>query len=1351
MTIVASINNDIIIPTVAGETYQGLGGDDTYILTNSLQAGDAITIDDTQGSDRIQLVDGLAIASTTVYQDAVQLVLSSGAIVNILSAGNFTFEPGGNATSGETGTDRTFAEFVVEDLGATVPAAGADPVTGGAATIGESAVPTFELTQDATAGQVDEGSTVTYTITASNAASADAVFSYAINSTTADAADFTGATAGTATIAAGATSTTFSVSVAADNIAELAEDFTVTVKDATGTTIDTVTTGITDVIVDTTAPVVTAAPASYAENQTAAGTTLATVTADEAATFAITTGNDSGFFAIDAATGVVSLTAAGIAAGAATNDFETGVNEFTLGVVATDTAGNASTATDLVMSVTNVDDDAPTVTTSTSSANRVVLEFNEALDTTSIPAGSTFTVTETFNGSVTNKTLAAADPVSINNASVVLTLAAALQAGSTVTVSYTPSGTNDLKDLAGNSAAAVVNQPSTLDSTAPTLSSSTPADNATAVAVGDDIVLTFSESVISGTGNIIITNAGDATDTRTIAVGDTTQVSFSGSVVTINPTADLLAGANYNVQLASGVITDTIGNAYAGIADNSTLNFSTPGAAVGTGETFTLTQGADNFPGTIDNSGADSFNAFTDGGAQTWNFNLDTLAGGDGVDTLTAYGLGDGYIAPGNSLAKVTGIEQFVFRANAVTGYDFSTTAGETSVTSQGSTAAITFNNLASPTTVTLNSVGNTAAGAQTFNFLASSVVGGADVGTLNVNGNAGAVTIGAGLETLNLDSSTTASSFANTFNLTANGQLTVTGDANLTLTNLENNINNLQAGGLTGNLNVLLGAVAGDANRTLTVVTGSGNDTVTLQSTHLVGTTGIADTINLGAETTGDRVILVSGAAAGAASPEALAIAPGLGINAINSQLTGVEILRFGDVGVTHDAADISLTGYTSIHNFEFATGGTQQDGSANIAITNLQSADSLTFLANVTGHTGTGAGENALTVSGSAAGQAAAITLGSATTAGVAITGGLGVTTAAGGTGIAFGAGVSSLAITSLGTAANAIVGGIGGATTGADGNAITGVTTITVDGTQSLTLGNTGAVETPGALGVLNGTAAFGAATNVTAASTFTGNLTVYASDSATGDVIVGSSGADVFFGGTGNDTLTGNDGNDTLNGGAGSDVLSGGAGNDTLSNIATGVPTPGASDSMAGGTGNDTFILRGDTASGVPATIYAATARVTDFSVSGTNGIDILQLSDTEANYTNASAFFDITGAQAAGSTVIQSINSASPGVAVLASTDMLKLTTGVVAGATLQATFNAAIGTSTVTGLTAGDDLFFSLYDTTNNRMLVGVVDATANTNTVVESGDTVSLVGTMDMSAADYALFSNANLSIIAA
>lgn len=112
----------------------------------------------------------------------------------------------------------------------------------------------------------------------------------------------------------------------------------------------------------------------------------------------------------------------------------------------------------------------------------------------------------------------------------------------------------------------------TTDTVAPTLSSSSPSDDATSVGVADNIVLTFNENIAAGTGNIVISDG--ASDTRTIPVGDA-QVSISGATLTINPTANLAYSTVYNVRIDATAIEDVAGNAYAGIADATTLNFTT--------------------------------------------------------------------------------------------------------------------------------------------------------------------------------------------------------------------------------------------------------------------------------------------------------------------------------------------------------------------------------------------------------------------------------------------------------------------------------------------------------------------------------------------------------------------------------------------------------------------------------------------------------------------------------------------------------------------------------------------------------------------------------------------------------
>ena len=110
--------------------------------------------------------------------------------------------------------------------------------------------------------------------------------------------------------------------------------------------------------------------------------------------------------------------------------------------------------------------------------------------------------------------------------------------------------------------------------TLPTLSSSNPSDNQTDVAYDTNIVLTFSEIVRVGTGNIVLHKSSDDSVVETFDV--TTDVSGSESTqITINPSADLENEVGYYVKIASTAIVDLSNNSYAGISDTTTLNFTT--------------------------------------------------------------------------------------------------------------------------------------------------------------------------------------------------------------------------------------------------------------------------------------------------------------------------------------------------------------------------------------------------------------------------------------------------------------------------------------------------------------------------------------------------------------------------------------------------------------------------------------------------------------------------------------------------------------------------------------------------------------------------------------------------------
>lgn len=92
------------------------------------------------------------------------------------------------------------------------------------------------------------------------------------------------------------------------------------------------------------------------------------------------------------------------------------------------------------------------------------------------------------------------------------------------------------------------------------------------IKIDDNLVLYFDETVVAGSGDIVISNGAD---TRTIAINDANQVVFNEEyrAVTINPAADLIPNTKYHVTMASGVVRDTAGNPFSGISDQTTLNY----------------------------------------------------------------------------------------------------------------------------------------------------------------------------------------------------------------------------------------------------------------------------------------------------------------------------------------------------------------------------------------------------------------------------------------------------------------------------------------------------------------------------------------------------------------------------------------------------------------------------------------------------------------------------------------------------------------------------------------------------------------------------------------------------------
>ena len=186
------------------------------------------------------------------------------------------------------------------------------------------------------------------------------------------------------------------------------------------------------------------------------------------------------------------------------------------------------------------------------------------------------------------------------------------------------------------------------DTTNPTLSSSSPANNATEIEVDSNIVLNFSEPVDAESGNIVIYKESDDSVIETIDV-TSGQVTGSGTnQITINPSSDLTSNTTFYIQIAATAFDDASGNSYAGINDKTSLRFSTAPDYVTDNLVFHIDAAntscysgsgttVNSLVGSIDNSGSNgSFNSniiHSSVGPGHWTFSSGPYWGNDNQDS----------------------------------------------------------------------------------------------------------------------------------------------------------------------------------------------------------------------------------------------------------------------------------------------------------------------------------------------------------------------------------------------------------------------------------------------------------------------------------------------------------------------------------------------------------------------------------------------------------------------------------------------------------------------------------------------------------------------------------------------
>ena len=130
------------------------------------------------------------------------------------------------------------------------------------------------------------------------------------------------------------------------------------------------------------------------------------------------------------------------------------------------------------------------------------------------------------------------------------------------------------------------------DTTAPKVTSVSPANTATGVAVGTNVTATFDEAMKASTfttSTFTLTPQGGTT-----AVGASVALDGTGKVATLDPTSNLAADTTYNAKVVGGSsgVKDLADNP---LASDYTWSFRTAAAGGGTGTTVTLTPIADSY------------------------------------------------------------------------------------------------------------------------------------------------------------------------------------------------------------------------------------------------------------------------------------------------------------------------------------------------------------------------------------------------------------------------------------------------------------------------------------------------------------------------------------------------------------------------------------------------------------------------------------------------------------------------------------------------------------------------------------------------------------------------------------
>ena len=376
--------------------------------------------------------------------------------------------------------------------------------------------------------------TTTFTLKQGTTAVAGSVTYVGVTATFTPAADLAAGTVYTATITTGA-------------------------KDLAGNALASnfVWTFTTGAAADTTAPMVSSTVPANAATGAAIGGNIAVTFSEAMDPLTITTANFTLKQGTTAVSGAVTYAGTTATFNPTSNLAASTVYTATITTGVKDLAGNALTSSYVWTFTTGAapDTTAPLVSsivplnaaTGVAISGNIAVTFSEAMDPLTITTAN-FTLqqgTTAVLGTVTYAgTTATFNPTSNLAASTV----------------YTATITTGVKDLAGNALAVARTWSFTTgiapDTTAPTVSSTVPANAATGVAISGNIAAIFSEAM----DPLTITTANFTLQQGTTAVSGA--VTYAGTTATFNPTSNLAASTVYTATITTGV-KDLAGNALA--------------------------------------------------------------------------------------------------------------------------------------------------------------------------------------------------------------------------------------------------------------------------------------------------------------------------------------------------------------------------------------------------------------------------------------------------------------------------------------------------------------------------------------------------------------------------------------------------------------------------------------------------------------------------------------------------------------------------------------------------------------------------------------------------------------------